>query len=399
MLLGNRSVILRTPGRHFAGATISDNRSNWNIPSSSRTLGMTDQASGVIGGECAGIPNGYAPPYCWVIPRKSGGLATANQLGGSHALTLSSLAQGVAISTNRGGVITMTSAGGVTAQTIQRILWLATVVNPLTFVSPGGTAGPVETPSWIATLANPLTLVSPGGVAGPVLMPSWMAAALDNPNDLDNNVLNLLTWLSATLEGGNTFDPVWSVLASLGATLVSSNTVTGAVQMPSWFFATLQAEGVLTATSQLLLWCAATLVHDNHLHSDDLHCFAWMQSTITSQGAALTAQTVATAVWAALAAANDQTGSMGAKLNDAASAGDPWGADPSGYPAGTAGYVLQAIGIDATLIRKIEEGRWKIVNNQMVIYDDNGTTPLRTFDLFDANGDPSSTSVFERVPV
>lgn len=41
-------------------------------------------------------------------------------------------------------------------------------------------------------------------------------------------------------------------------------------------------------------------------------------------GDTLTAEGVATAVWAAVATANNDTGSMGEKLNDAGSAGNPW---------------------------------------------------------------------------
>ena len=51
------------------------------------------------------------------------------------------------------------------------------------------------------------------------------------------------------------------------------------------------------------------------------------------------------------------------------------------------------------LIRKIEEGRWKIVNNQLIIYDDNGTTPIKTFNLKDKSGQPAEKDVFERDPV
>lgn len=46
--------------------------------------------------------------------------------------------------------------------------------------------------------------------------------------------------------------------------------------------------------------------------------------TATNVSETLTADAVATAVWAALSASNDATGSMGEKLNDAGSASNPW---------------------------------------------------------------------------
>lgn len=43
-------------------------------------------------------------------------------------------------------------------------------------------------------------------------------------------------------------------------------------------------------------------------------------------------------------------------------------------------------------------GRWKIKNNQLTLYKDDGLTVLRTFDLKDGDGLPSSTQIFERDP-
>lgn len=67
----------------------------------------------------------------------------------------------------------------------------------------------------------------------------------------------------------------------------------------------------------------------------------------------------------------------------------------------TLGAQLVALQADVTLLKKVARGRWKIddVLNQMIFYDDDGTTPLLTFDLKDINGLPSSVNVFERVLV
>lgn len=61
---------------------------------------------------------------------------------------------------------------------------------------------------------------------------------------------------------------------------------------------------------------------------------------------------------------------------------------------------IDAIASNVTQIKKIEEGRWKIDTslNQLIIYDDDDTTPLLTFDLKDANGSATSTSPYERTP-
>ncbi len=44
-------------------------------------------------------------------------------------------------------------------------------------------------------------------------------------------------------------------------------------------------------------------------------------------------------------------------------------------------------------------GRWRILSNQLLLYKDDGVTILRTFDLKDAIGNPTSIQVFERDPV
>lgn len=48
--------------------------------------------------------------------------------------------------------------------------------------------------------------------------------------------------------------------------------------------------------------------------------------------------------------------------------------------------------------RQAALGRWKIVGTQLIIYEDDGTTPFRTFDLLDKFGQPSLSEIFERAP-
>jgi len=54
---------------------------------------------------------------------------------------------------------------------------------------------------------------------------------------------------------------------------------------------------------------------------------------------------------------------------------------------------------DLAIVKTVETGRWQIVNNQMIFYDDDGTTQLLVFDLFDESGNPSMGNVFQRVKV
>lgn len=46
----------------------------------------------------------------------------------------------------------------------------------------------------------------------------------------------------------------------------------------------------------------------------------------------------------------------------------------------------------------LDDGRWKIVDNQFVIYEADGTTILRKYDLLDEQGNPTEKAPYERVP-
>ena len=48
--------------------------------------------------------------------------------------------------------------------------------------------------------------------------------------------------------------------------------------------------------------------------------------------------------------------------------------------------------------RQAAIGRWKIVGTQLLLYEDDGVTVFKTYDLKDADGNPSATRVFERDP-
>ena len=58
-----------------------------------------------------------------------------------------------------------------------------------------------------------------------------------------------------------------------------------------------------------------------------------------------------------------------------------------------------SVEIDIAILKKIATGRWKIEDNQMIMYDNDNVTPLYTFNLKDINGVLTSRNIFERIPV
>jgi len=57
------------------------------------------------------------------------------------------------------------------------------------------------------------------------------------------------------------------------------------------------------------------------------------------------------------------------------------------------------LGDRVNLVRKIQENSFKVTSNQLIIYEDNGFTPLKIFNLKDKAGLPTETDVYEREEV
>lgn len=92
-LLGNRNVLSKMPITFRGGATLAPDRQNFN--SSGR---MRSRFAGGFQ-NFTSSPNGYRPPYCWVIATKDGGMGTsAGGLNASCSIT-ASITQGYPIAT------------------------------------------------------------------------------------------------------------------------------------------------------------------------------------------------------------------------------------------------------------------------------------------------------------
>jgi len=62
-------------------------------------------------------------------------------------------------------------------------------------------------------------------------------------------------------------------------------------------------------------------------------------------------------------------------------------------------YTLDDIANKIEYVRKLFGNRWKIENNELKIYDDDNQTVIRRFKLYDKEGKPTETNVYDRVPV
>lgn len=177
---------------------------------------------------------------------------------------------------------------------------------------------------------------------------SWLIAQVDGGMSSVNTVsgsggisyANLAGGLNAeaTLEGFGQIDPssaaqlVVSAVATLSGVGGLSADIVGKLEAS----ATLAGSGDISGSLGALADAVATIGGTSSL-SGDLRGVGHMTADILPY-TDLSPQALAAAVWGALAAQFNSSGTMGEKLNASGSSGDPWTADLSGYNTdGTAG--------------------------------------------------------------
>lgn len=85
MLIGNYSVLNKTPGSFFAGASISDTKGTIRT-GRRRNRFYGEGAIQGVSDRCSN-PNGYRPPYAWILAPKTGGLGSNTMTKGTSALS------------------------------------------------------------------------------------------------------------------------------------------------------------------------------------------------------------------------------------------------------------------------------------------------------------------------
>lgn len=170
MLLGNYSVLTKAPGRSFGGSTVSDCRGNWGKSGAARGRFFPKDVS-TNPNYKYGTPNGYRPPFSWVIAQKDGGLASNTIINGSGTLTISSLAGGLAASA------TLSGSGSLTAT-------LSLIVSAAATLSGSGGL----TASIRATIDAAATLAGSGDLTASIKALANAVAALSGSVDVDATI-------------------------------------------------------------------------------------------------------------------------------------------------------------------------------------------------------------------
>lgn len=168
-------------------------------------------------------------------------------------------------------------------------------------------------------------------------------AATTSINGTGEVSANLLSgkFMTADLAGVGSLEGSASLISSLLANLSGTGTLTADMSLTLAMAASLAGSGNLSGALSLLIPLNAELAGIGSMTAD-LKGNADLSATIYVNQSEATTQQLVDAIWNAIAADYNTSGTMGQKLNGAGSAGDPWTTDLSAYTtAGTAGALMK----------------------------------------------------------
>ena len=305
-LIGNQSVLSKHPGRDIGGGAIGLGHNRTDFSKVSRMRGVFNSAQWE---PKSGVPDGYRPPYAWVLPMKDGALRSNYEgLDGSATLA-ANLAGGLNAEGALSGVGTISSAS------------TSLLGNILAAISGSGTLS--------------------AGIAG-----SLQAVAAINGSGSVTALLDALADLDADLTGAGDLTGSLAIGFGLAAALAGAGTLTGNLAGSINAEADLSGVGSLVAAITGAKFMTAGLTGTGSLSVADLRGIATIVAGLTGSGTVtgnfgatpaslsadivigasdpLSPENLAAAVWNALAAVYNNPGSMGEKMNDAGGAADPW---------------------------------------------------------------------------
>ena len=146
----------------------------------------------------------------------------------------------------------------------------------------------------------------------------------------------------SAITGSGTISGSLSLVIQLACDILASGDISASLVGKLEMASALAGQGNLTASLSLLAFVISELTGAGTI-SGTFKGNASLAADISSSST-LSPESLAAAVWNAVAASFNTAGTMGAKMNSAASAGDPWStALPGAYADGEAGKILAQI--------------------------------------------------------
>lgn len=215
-LIGNYSVLSKHPGRAVGGGAIGlgMNRADFNTASQARGAFASSAWS-----PKSGTPDGYRPPYAWVLPLTAGALTARKNLSGASTVTIA-MAGGV------NGEASLSGSGDLTATGALII-------------------------SMVAALTGSGTISSAAAVGYLNL-----AASLAGAGDLDG-AATAIAHAAAAVAGSGTATATATALGELAASIVVTGTALNSANVGAAVWATLIEAGFDAAQILRLIMAAA----------------------------------------------------------------------------------------------------------------------------------------------
>lgn len=213
-LLGNRSVLHKSPGRFLSGTVASGDRNNFN------KHGMCRNAYQEYDDK-EPTPSGYRPPYCWIMAQNDGGMASLGRANGTGRIDPLNLAAGINAEADIEG------SGGISDAAMGLIMSaVASIGGTCTFTSDlGGTISAEANLDGTSTMSASLgaivgALASLAGIGGvccsDLRADGYMSADIAPATTVAADVIGRAV-LDAVIENGLSLADVQKLLLAVAA--------------------------------------------------------------------------------------------------------------------------------------------------------------------------------------
>lgn len=289
-----RNIILHTSPGTQSGALAQVRRH----PNLGAMRGFYDGAGTREGGapiaDTAARPQGYTAPGAWVLPPKPGGMAARNRIHGA------------------GDIAPLNLQGGLYGE--------AAILGDVTLAAPAYGVGTVTSAvlgdatvaAVIEALGQLAAAVTGSGDVTDALISSAItgAANLTGSGEITNAALGLIVTALADLAGSGT------VGADMSSVIVGTCAIVGSCSLSPEAYGAMIATANLAGTGDLVaaiqaLGNAVAAITASADVAGSLNAPATMSADIAATGDVLTTQSIAAAVWNALAAQFAAAGTMG----------------------------------------------------------------------------------------
>ena len=193
----------------------------------------------------------------------------------------------------------------------------------------------------------------------------------------------------SSLTGSGTISGSLSLIIQLACDILASGTISASLVGKLEMASALAGEGDITASLNLIAFVVSEITGSGTIEGT-FKGNASLSADISSSST-LSPENLAAAVWNSIAASFNTAGTMGNKMNSAASAGDPWSTPlPGSYLSTEAGGILAQI---QTLVDELHKIEGLSLGNPMEVTQTNRTAGTINLDI---TGDGETTTTVTR---